>query len=151
MKMFLPLFLAFACVPIAGSREPRENAPRGSESRAFGEVEILTPTNGVDFTAYVKELYDKVLRKWYATMPESVVLGEKGKIVVRFRIIPDGKLQENELTVESASGKGQLRRLSIEAINASSPFKPLPKAFDGPYIELRFIFLYNLPVSAAKP
>lgn len=35
----------------------------------------------------------------------------------------------------------------MAAIRASSPFEPLPPAFNGPYIELRFIFLYNLPLN----
>jgi hypothetical protein len=42
-----------------------------------------------------------------------------------------------------------LDRAAVSAIRSSNPFEPLPSAFSGPYIELRFIFLYNLPIEAA--
>jgi hypothetical protein len=37
----------------------------------------------------------------------------------------------------------------VSAVRSSNPFEPLPPAFSGPYIELRFYFLYNLPLEAA--
>ena len=43
------------------------------------------------------------------------------------------------------SGKEPLDRAAISSIKSSSPFEPLPPAFSSPYIELRFIFLYNPP------
>ena len=48
------------------------------------------------------------------------------------------------------SRKVQLDRAAVSAIRTSSPFEPLPPAFSGPYIELRFIFLYNLPIDYAQ-
>jgi hypothetical protein len=30
-------------------------------------------------------------------------------------------------------------------VRASSPFEPLPTQFTGPYIELRYTYLYNVP------
>ena len=41
--------------------------------------------------------------------------------------------------------KTPLDRAAISSIRASNPFEPLPSAFTGPYIELRAIYLYNLP------
>jgi len=153
MKLLLSFFLMVECAILAAAAFADEKLATASLPRNPTSVgaELLTPTNGVDFTAYVKELFGKVRRNWFAVMPESAQLGEKGKIIVRFQILPDGKLQESELTIESASGKEELRRASIAAIEKSSPFRPLPKAFEGPFIEMRFTFLYNLPVSAAKP
>lgn len=151
-KMLQSLFLTFACLTIAGATLQGEKGT--TTSRRTGSaagVEILTATNGVDFTAYTKELYASVRKNWFAIMPESIETGQKGKVIVRFRILPDGKLQEKEPTVESASGSEEFRRASIAAITDSSPFKPLPEAFAGPYIDVRFIFLYNLPIAAAKP
>jgi len=55
-------------------------------------------------------------------------------------------LAEPELM--GSSGKLPLDRAAVSSIRASSPFEPLPPAFSGPYIELRFIFLYNLPLDA---
>ena len=41
-----------------------------------------------------------------------------------------------------------LDRAAASSIRASTPFEPLPSAFSGPYIELRFIFLYNIPLNS---
>jgi outer membrane biosynthesis protein TonB len=47
-----------------------------------------------------------------------------------------------------SSGKEPLDRAAMSSIRASTPFEPLPSGFSGPYIELRFIFLYNIPVNS---
>jgi len=83
-------------------------------------------------------------------MPESVYLGEKGRVVLQFRIVRTGSVPDAEPQLMSSSGKEPLDRAAYSAIRTSSPFEPLPSAFSGPFIELRFIFLYNLPVSAAQ-
>jgi len=44
-----------------------------------------------------------------------------------------------------SSSKEPLDRAAVSSIRASNPFEPLPSAFTGPYIELRAIYLYNLP------
>jgi outer membrane biosynthesis protein TonB len=83
-------------------------------------------------------------------MPESVYLGEKGKVMLRFRIMSNDSVPGAEPQLEGSSGKEPLDRAASSSIRASSPFEPLPSAFSGPFIELRFIFLYNLPISAAQ-
>jgi outer membrane biosynthesis protein TonB len=47
-----------------------------------------------------------------------------------------------------SSGKEPLDRAAMSSIRASTPFEQLPPAFSGPYIELRFIFLYNIPLNS---
>jgi outer membrane biosynthesis protein TonB len=47
------------------------------------------------------------------------------------------------------SGKEPLDRAAISAIRSSNPFEPLPSAFPGPSIEIRIMFLYNLPIEDA--
>jgi hypothetical protein len=31
-------------------------------------------------------------------------------------------------------------------VRASNPFEPLPPQFSGPFIELRYTYLYNIPI-----
>jgi TonB family protein len=111
-------------------------------------VEILTPTGDVDFRDYVAHLCGKVKRNWFAVMPESAQLGDKGRVVVRFQIQKDGTLLVKEPMIEASSKKGPLDKAAISAIRSSAPFQHLPEPFRGPYIELRFIFLYNLPLES---
>jgi len=40
-------------------------------------IEMLTPTEGVDFNDYLARVYQSVKRNWFAVMPASVELGDK--------------------------------------------------------------------------
>jgi len=115
----------------------------------MGPVQILTPTEGVDFNDYIQRVIASVRRNWYAVMPESAQLGDKGIVVLEFSIHRDGSVPGNEPDKLRGSGKEPLDRAAISAIRSSNPFDHLPQAFTGPEIRLRFIFLYNLPVDAA--
>jgi len=116
----------------------------------FGNgYEILTPTEGVDFSDYMNRVVAAVRRNWYAVMPESAMLGDRGRVALQFRIMKNGSVPDGEPVRIMGSGKEPLDRAAVSAIRSSNPFEPLPPAFSGPYIELRFIFLYNLPIEAA--
>jgi TonB family protein len=137
-----------------GGRIPGGSPPGygggGGGGEGYGAVQMLTPTEGVDFNDYLARVVASVKRNWYSVMPESVYLGEKGKVILRFRIMSNGAVPDAEPQLEGSSGKEPLDRAAFSSIRTSSPFEPLPSAFSGPFIELRFIFLYNLPISAAQ-
>jgi TonB family protein len=116
----------------------------GGQGYLGGGLEMLTPTEGVDFTNYLARIVASVKRNWEAVMPESARMGERGRVVLQFRILRDGLVPDAEPGLMGTSGKEPLDRAAISSIRASSPFPPLPPAFSGPYIELRFMFLYNL-------
>jgi outer membrane biosynthesis protein TonB len=116
----------------------------GSQAQAFGNMELLTPTQGVDFNEYLRRVYIIVKRNWFSVMPESVRLGDKGVVALQFRIMKNGVVPDGEPVRLSTSGKEPLDRAAVSSIRASSPFEPLPPAFNGPYIELRFTYYYNL-------
>ena len=120
----------------------------GARGFAGNAVQILTPTEGVDFTNYINRVLAVVKQNWYAVMPESAQLGDKGKVVLQFRIMRNGVVPEQEPALMGSSGKEPLDRAAMSSIRASTPFEPLPSAFSGPYIELRFIFLYNIPLNS---
>ncbi|HEY5070324.1 MAG TPA: TonB C-terminal domain-containing protein [Candidatus Acidoferrum sp.] len=122
----------------------------GQGAGTYGNgYEILTPTEGVDFSDYMKRVVASVRRNWYAVMPESAQLGDRGRVALQFRIMRDGSVPTGEPNRLLGSGKEPLDRAAVSAIRSSNPFEPLPPAFSGPYIELRFYFLYNLPLEAA--
>jgi len=132
-----------------GLGEPSLPAPGGGGiggGRGFldGGIEVLTPPEGVDFSNYLARVLASVRRNWYAVMPESARLGDKGRVVLQFRILRNGSVPFPEPALMLSSGKEPLDRAALSAIRASNPFEPLPQAFSGPHIELRFIFLYNL-------
>jgi len=120
----------------------------GGQGYLGGAVEMLTPTEGVDFSTYIARVLASVKRNWYSVMPESARLGDQGKVVLQFRILKNGVVPEAEPVMMGSSGKEPLDRAAASSIRASTPFEPLPSAFSGPYIELRFIFLYNIPMNS---
>ncbi len=130
-----------------GGELPGAPGAGGGQGYLGGNVEMLTPTEGVDFTSYLARIVASVKRNWYSAMPESARLGDQGRVVLQFRIYRNGMVPEDEPGLMGSSGKEPLDRAAIASIRSSSPFPPLPAAFSGPYIELRFLFLYNLPLS----
>jgi TonB family protein len=122
----------------------------GQGAGTYGNgYEILTPTEGVDFSDYMARVVASVRRNWYAVMPESAMLGDRGRVALQFRIMRDGSVPTGEPVRLLGSGKEPLDRAAVSAVRSSNPFEPLPPLFKGPYIELRFYFLYNLPLEAA--
>lgn len=135
---------------------PRTGGPSGGGGGSqggggsFGNgYEILTPTEGVDFSDYMARVVAAVRRNWYAVMPESAMLGDRGRVALQFHIMKNGSVPDGEPVRLIGSGKEPLDRAAVSAIRSSNPFEPLPPAFSGPSIELRFYFLYNLPIEAA--
>jgi hypothetical protein len=59
----------FACALASVQGHAKESTPT-NRLTAYA-VQILTPTEGVDFSGYVKQLMQKVRRNWSAAMPES--------------------------------------------------------------------------------
>jgi TonB family protein len=113
-------------------------------------VSILTPTEGVDFDSYIRRLLATVKRNWYAVMPESAMMGDKGIVHITFRIRKDGVVPIPDPNLERTSGKEPLDQAAMSSIRTSSPFEPLPPQFKGPEIQLRFIFFYNIPPDMAQ-
>lgn len=107
--------------------------------------QILSDTQGVDFSAYIRRLLATLRRNWEAVMPTSVYMGDKGIVYTTFQINPDGSVQAPDPTLERTSGKEPLDNAAMAAIHTSNPFEPLPSQFHGPYLKLRIIFLYNIP------
>jgi outer membrane biosynthesis protein TonB len=129
-----------------GGRIPNTRGVPGSggQGAAYGAIDLLTPTNGVDFNDYLHRVYLTVKQNWFAVMPESVSLGDKGVVSLQFRIMRNGSVPAGEPVRVLASGKEPLDRAAISSIRTSNPFEPLPSAFTGDFIELRFTYYYNL-------
>jgi len=103
---------------------------------------ILSDTRGVDFGPYLARILLVVRRNWYAVIPESARLGEKGETSVVFEILKDGSVPE--LRLVGASGHEPLDRAALAGLRASIPFPPLPSEFTGRHLVLQFNFLYNM-------
>jgi TonB-like protein len=131
--------------PIVGGGAIPSTGSQGRGSTAYGGLEMLTPDQGVDFSGYLMRVYFTVKRNWFAVMPTSAQLGERGIVVLTFRITRNGDVPNGDPVIQRNSGKEPLDRAAFSSIRASNPFEPLPPQFTGPYIELRYTYLYNIP------
>jgi TonB family protein len=111
-------------------------------------MDMLTDPQGVDFQSYLQRVYVTVKRNWFAVMPESAELGERGIVVLTFKIMRDGSVPSNDPEIQRNSGKEPLDRAALSSVRASNPFEQLPAQFKGPYIELRYTYLYNIPIES---
>jgi TonB family protein len=110
---------------------------------AFGPVEVLTDTKGVDFGPYLQRVIHDVNVVWYNHIPESAraPVMKKGKVTIEFAVLKNGTVAGMKLV--STSGDVALDRGAWTGIAESSPFPPLPSEFGGPYLGVRFTFYYN--------
>ena len=128
----------------AQQASPDQSAKSEHEPALRPEIlEILTPTDGVDFRTFSLHLLKAVKRNWFAQIPQDAK-SKKGRAVIRFKILKNGALDHTP-TVEVSSGHNALDNAAIAAICASEPFEHLPESFKGPDIELRMNFYYNTP------
>jgi outer membrane biosynthesis protein TonB len=110
-----------------------------------GGVQVLSDTQGVDFNSWLVRWHRETQRTWDPLIPDEVnaPILKKGAVVIRFRVLPNGRLQEGSMVLEGRSGDTGLDRAAWGALTGSN-YPPLPREFHGPYLELRAIFLYNM-------
>ena len=72
--------------------------------------QILTDTQGVDFTSYIQRLLATLRRNWYAVMPESAELGDKGMVYTTFQINRDGSVPSPDPTARIHFRQGAARQ-----------------------------------------
>jgi TonB family protein len=128
---------------IGGGGDMGSNAPSQHPGQS-GAVDILSDTMGVDFGPYIHRVIYDTERSWWPIIPESArpPLNKQGKVGIRFRILPDGSVKQ--MILEFPSGDVALDHAAWGGITGASPYPQLPKQFKGPYLELRFYFLYNI-------
>ena len=115
----------------------------GKQGAAYGALDVLSDTMGVDFGPYLSRVLHDVKANWYNLIPESAKspLLKKGNVSIEFAILKDGSVAGMKLV--DSSGDVALDRGAWGGITASNPFPPLPREFGGQYLALRFKFLYN--------
>lgn len=110
-----------------------------------GAVNILSDTMGVDFGPYIERVIYDTKKAWYPIIPEEAQppLLKQGRVAISFRILPDGSVAPGSMHLDGPSGDVALDKAAWAAITYAG-YPPLPKEFKGPYLELRFYFLYNI-------
>jgi TonB family protein len=136
--------MALMVIPTFGQGEP---AKPPVAPFAIG-IQIMTDTEGVDLTPFMKQLYKSVRERAVATMPKSVALGDQGRVTISFQVQKDGSLVTALVSpavprVLESSGKKTLDDHAMAAIKSAAPFDRLPNSLSAQSIELKLTFFYN--------
>jgi outer membrane biosynthesis protein TonB len=115
------------------------------QRQVLGGAEILSDTMGVDFAPYLSRIQHDINRNWQAIIPEAAMppLMKRGRVILEFAIMKDGKVQGLTMSQGGQSGDVSLDRAAWGGIVGSNPFPPLPNNFPGQYIRIRCYFYYN--------
>ena len=151
-SLILAITLLLPGLAPAQTTQTPDTAKTQPRAKAYAAVEMLTPDEGTDFSAYLTSVYLSVKREWLAQMPPSVEKGERGIVQVEFRVQRDGKVPADSVKLTTHSYKDELDRVARSAIQAAAPFNTLPSKFSQPFIDLRMTFFYNIdPSTIPRP
>lgn len=121
------------------------NAMPMHPSAGTGGIQVLSDTQGVDFSSWLQRWHWETEHTWDPLIPDEVnpPIYKSGMVAIRFKVLPNGRLMDGSLVLEGRSGDVALDRAAWGALTGSN-YPPLPREFHGPYLELRAYFLYNM-------
>jgi hypothetical protein len=94
--------------------------------------------------AYARKVYALVRKSWLRHMPRDVKEGQKGLVVLRFKIQSDGTLREDDIRVEREFASEILLEKSLSALRQSAPFPAFPAGLTKQEIILTYTFEFSL-------
>ena len=131
--------------PSTGADQAPNNPAMAMHPGAGGGVQVLSDTQGVDFNAWLRRWYFETEHTWDPLIPDEVnpPILKQGQCMIRFKVLPNGRIMEGSMVLEGRSGDTALDRAAWGALTGSN-YPPLPREFHGPYLELRAVFMYNM-------
>jgi TonB family protein len=97
-------------------------------------------TTWYDWGPYAAEMVRRIKLHW--EIPALARLGWKGKVTIRFFILADGRVEGARIV--SPSGVPPFDFAALQAIQKSSPFRPLPTDLGSPREGVSVTFFYNI-------
>jgi len=140
--------------PIAGGGQLPAAAARGrggGGGTAYGGLEmLLSPTKGVDFNSYLQRVIFGETPIGLPSCQGPLELGEKGIVVLTFKIMRDGSVPSNEPKSSATPGKSSgprrvLLRARLESLRA------IARLSQGPYHRTALHLSFNIPLESLLP
>jgi len=104
-------------------------------------LELMSDPMGADLKPYLIQILALVRKNWFAVVPQSAKMGNRGLVQIQFSIARDGHVPK--LVIATESGSGALDRAAVAGVAATQPFPPFPKEFKGQEIRVQFEFKYS--------
>ena len=119
----------------------------GGGEKGYAESGPLSfETQWYDWGDYAESMVSRIRVNWYGHMPEQIRYGLKGVVTIRFTIHRDGSL--SDVTILQSSGIPPYDAAAKQAIELSSPLRPLPADFPNPTERVTCMFYYNMEIPA---
>lgn len=117
--------------------------PTRGGANVGGGATILSDTQGVDFSDYLRRLESDVYRNWIPLLPEETEapILKQGETYIVFTIYPDGRFGDMHLV--ASSHDVAIDKAAWGSIVSEGQFPPLPSKFHGPSLTLRFHYIVN--------
>jgi TonB family protein len=127
------------------SQSAKDGAAQAAPRNIGVGVDVLTDTQGVDFSPYFRQSLQMIRSSWVSLLPPDArpPFNAQGETVIRLTIGPDGKIMA--MHIDESSKEVKLDRAAWGAITGAGQFSALPKDFSGPSLELRIHFKVNTP------
>jgi len=115
----------------------------GGSPLKMGGAEILSDTQGVNFSPYLRRILSDIYNNWLPLIPEEAKppLSKEGETLVRFTILPDGRI--GGMWLDGSTHDDAINRSAWGSITSEGQFPPLPSQFHGPNLELRIHYFVN--------
>lgn len=97
----------------------------------------VTFNQDANFDTYMPKMQKQIKENWNPPKSDSA-----SSVVLKYQIKKDGNLGSYE--IKTSSGNTEIDNAAIEALKKSSPFPKLPTNYEGEYIDVEFIFDYNV-------
>jgi outer membrane biosynthesis protein TonB len=129
----------------SGQSGEMRGGPLAQHPGAGGGAQIISDTQGVDFSGWLQKAVRETHRAWDPIIPEEVnpPILKRGEVEIVFTVLPNGRVQSGSMMLTGRSGDVALDRAAWGGI-VGADYPPLPSEFHGPNIQLRFRFMYNV-------
>jgi outer membrane biosynthesis protein TonB len=141
--------LSFTGTSIASSRPNMQKETKPFAPRTGLSIDIVSKTNGADFSPYISKLVESLMPHLKAHLPESASNGKKGLVTLQVQLKQDGSLAEGYPVAITGLGSPtsaeykDMEAASIAAVRATAPYGPLPEAYLDPTFMLKMTFYFN--------
>ena len=144
ISAFALVFLLVEPSVIAQSASQRAEGNAVTRTPDRGGIEILSDTHGVDLSSWLMQWHRETERNWKPPTRSEVHVtdSKKSKAVIRFKVLPNGRLKDGSMVLESPTGITAFDRAAWFAL-VHSKYAPLPNDFHDPYMEFRAYFVYD--------
>ena len=115
--------------------------PGGGGGSIGSGVEILSDTQGVDFSSWLRAFKRGTYAAWLPLLPEEIrpPLSKEGKTWILLTVLPDGSI--GDIKLEASTHDDALNRAAWGSLTSQGKLPALPRDFHGSNLVLRVVYI----------